>query len=418
MTPTGAPSISARPTTRLRAQRGPSSSISPASTSRAMTSRTSYTWRSRSGSTAPGSPAAGSRGGYSGSAPPALEGKCARAARTISAACTSPSATRCATPCLACTFGPPRSSAVMRSRVTFSTTAGPVRNMRASGPAMTVRSPSAGEYAAPPAHGPPITLICGTPAIACARKIREYACSAPTPSCRRAPPECGKPTTGTPSLSACSIVRAIVSPPRTPSEPPLNAPSCAQEHTTRPLTRPEPVRTPSPTSERVGRKLPGSKSSSRRARATRCSGATSNTALIARASSRGGRGPLSSDDALSCSPHGQACVLSAESEGVRQRQFEPWCLAGPLGHVIQIALRVGRLVVDRRRQYTATYRFDTHDRLDGTRSAEQVADVRLRRGHRGRRRRAVEHLLDRVGLDLVVERGRGAVGVDVAHVGR
>ena len=43
--------------------------------------------------------------------------------------------------------------------------------MRASGPAMTVRSPRAGEYAAPPAHGPPITLICGTPAIACARKI-------------------------------------------------------------------------------------------------------------------------------------------------------------------------------------------------------------------------------------------------------
>ena len=110
---------------------------------------------------------------------------------------------------------------------------------------------------------------------------------------RRPPAGARRPSAGsrrpaTPSLSACSIVRAIVSPPRTPSEPPLKAPSCAQAQTTRPLTRPEPDSTPSPTSERVGRKLPGSKSSSSRARATRCSGATSNTALIARLPRVGG----------------------------------------------------------------------------------------------------------------------------------
>ena len=64
--------------------------------------------------------------------------------------------------CAPCTRGPPSSSRVDRSRVTRSTTAGPVRNIRASVPAMIVRSPSAGEYAAPPAHGPPMTLICGT----------------------------------------------------------------------------------------------------------------------------------------------------------------------------------------------------------------------------------------------------------------
>jgi hypothetical protein len=60
------------------------------------------------------------------------------------------------------TFAPPSSIALTFSRVTRSTTAGPVRNIFASEPAITVRSPSAGEYAAPPAHGPPITLICGT----------------------------------------------------------------------------------------------------------------------------------------------------------------------------------------------------------------------------------------------------------------
>ena len=41
MMPTGAPEMRAKPTTRLRAQRGPNSSSSPSSISRAATSRTS-----------------------------------------------------------------------------------------------------------------------------------------------------------------------------------------------------------------------------------------------------------------------------------------------------------------------------------------------------------------------------------------
>ena len=90
------------------------------------------------------------------------------------------------------------------------------------------RSPSAGAYAAPPAHGPPMTEICRALDRASARKIDAYAPSAYTPSCMRAPPECGKPTTGAHARSAISIVRTIVSPPFEPSEPPLNVPSCAQ----------------------------------------------------------------------------------------------------------------------------------------------------------------------------------------------
>ena len=108
----------------------------------------------------------------------------------------------------------------MRSRVTRSTIRGPVRNRRASGPAMIVRSPSAVEYAAPPAHAPLTTLICGTVARTWAAKMVAYAVSAATPSCSRAPPECGNPTTGAPAASARAIVRAMVSPPATPSEPP------------------------------------------------------------------------------------------------------------------------------------------------------------------------------------------------------
>src|SRR5919202_152921 len=374
----------------------------------------------RSGRTSPGSPGAGSCGGCRGSGPPAFDGRWASAVFTSSAAWTSWSAVRCATPLRACTFGPPSSSAVTCSRVTRSTIAGPVRNIFASGPAMTVRSPSAGEYAAPPAHGPPITLICGTRASACARKIREYACSAPTPSWSRAPPECGKPTTGTPSLAAWSIVRAIVSPPFSPSEPPLKPPSCAHAQTGRPFTLPLPASTPSPTAVRTGLNVPGSNSSSRRARATMARGppsrTTSKTALIqapgkSRERSCGSCG-------WSCLGDRQACVLAAEPERVRQRELEPRRLARALGHVVEVAIGVGLLVVQRRRQHAAAHRLDAHERLDRAGRAEQVPDRQLRRGHRRRGIRAVEDRLDRDRLDLVVERRAGPVGVDVADVAR
>ena len=72
-----------------------------------------------------------------------------------------------------CTSAPPSSSWVTRRPVTDSTTSGPVRYIRAVSRTMNTKSASAGEYAAPPAHGPRITLICGmTPeASTCRRKI-------------------------------------------------------------------------------------------------------------------------------------------------------------------------------------------------------------------------------------------------------
>ena len=77
----------------------------------------------------------------------------------------------CETPLRAWTFAPPSSSAVTTSRVTRSMIFGPVRNICASGPAIITRSPSAGAYAAPPAHGPPMTEICRAVDRASARKI-------------------------------------------------------------------------------------------------------------------------------------------------------------------------------------------------------------------------------------------------------
>lgn len=56
---------------------------------------------------------------------------------------------------------PPSSSAVVRSPVTVSMTSGPVTNMCEAPSTITVKSVIAGEYAAPPAHGPRTTEICG-----------------------------------------------------------------------------------------------------------------------------------------------------------------------------------------------------------------------------------------------------------------
>ena len=81
---------------------------------------------------------------------------------TSSIACGSLSASSCATPLrLLCTTGPPRSTALTCSPVTALMTSGPVMNMKLVPSAMITKSVSAGEYTAPPAHGPRITEICG-----------------------------------------------------------------------------------------------------------------------------------------------------------------------------------------------------------------------------------------------------------------
>ena len=61
-----------------------------------------------------------------------------------------------------CVSAPPRSSALTSSCVTVFTTSGPVTNMYELSLTMKMKSVIAGEYTAPPAHGPMIMLICGT----------------------------------------------------------------------------------------------------------------------------------------------------------------------------------------------------------------------------------------------------------------
>jgi len=59
-------------------------------------------------------------------------------------------------------IAPPSSSNVTSSPVTVFTTSGPVMNMWLDSRTMKMKSVIAGEYTAPPAHGPRMTEICGT----------------------------------------------------------------------------------------------------------------------------------------------------------------------------------------------------------------------------------------------------------------
>ena len=114
--------------------------------------------------------------------------------------------------------------------------------------AITVKSVSAGEYTAPPAHGPSIPEICGmTPEARMLRwNISAYPASALMPSWIRAPPESFSPITGATHFHGhihnFAYFCAMVS----DREPPNTVKSCANIYTRRPSIVPYPVTTPSP----------------------------------------------------------------------------------------------------------------------------------------------------------------------------
>ena len=100
--------------------------------------------------------------GRSGGLSMLFEGRYDSSALTRSTACASSFATRCTLPAIAaCAPAPPSSSSLITSPVAALITSGPAMNMCAVRSTMTMKSVSAGEYAAPPAHGPATTEICG-----------------------------------------------------------------------------------------------------------------------------------------------------------------------------------------------------------------------------------------------------------------
>ena len=88
----------------------------------------------------------------------------------------------------------------------------------------------AGEYTAPPAHGPRIAEICGTTpeASVLRRKMSAYPASEATPSWMRAPPESFRPTIGAPTFIAWSITLQIFAALVSESDPPKTVKSWAK----------------------------------------------------------------------------------------------------------------------------------------------------------------------------------------------
>ena len=162
------------------------------------------------------------------------------------------------------------------SPVTLRTTSGPVTKMRPA-PLMMTMSVSAGPYAAPPAAGPSTTEICGTrpDARTIAAKTWPTASSATTPSARRAPPECHRPTTGTRSRTARSIASTMCRQPSVPMAPPMRVASVAKAMTGVPSIWPRALITPESSRPEIVRSEPRSKRARRRTSGSRWSTAAS-----------------------------------------------------------------------------------------------------------------------------------------------
>ena len=105
--------------------------------------------------------------------------------------------------------------------------------------------------------------------------------------------------------------------------------------------------------------------------------------------------------------------MPAEPHGVGERDRD-LCLARAIRDVVEIALGVADLLIDRRREDALAHREEADRRFNGAGRAERVSGHRLRRRDREPRRVIAEDRLERRGLGTVIRLGRGAVRVHVA----
>src|SRR5579864_3590050 len=112
---------------------------------------------------------------------------------------------------------------------------------------------------------------------------------------------------------------------------------------------------------------------------------------------------------------GEAHVVPAKPVRRAQREVDA-SAAATVGHVVEVALRVGLVQVDRRRYELVTNGQNRDDRLDRAGRAEQVPVHRLRRRHRDGAGLRPESGFHRTGFGGVVHLRRRAVGVDVVDL--
>src|SRR5438270_9658754 len=114
--------------------------------------------------------------------------------------------------------------------------------------------------------------------------------------------------------------------------------------------------------------------------------------------------------------HDDAGVVPAEAERVRDADGDVG-LPRLVRDVVEVALGILLLVVDRRRQHPAIDGKNREDGFHGTGGAEAVPGRALRRGDADVRRVLLaQRLLDYLGLARIAERRRGRVRVHVADL--
>jgi hypothetical protein len=110
----------------------------------------------------------------------------------------------------------------------------------------------------------------------------------------------------------------------------------------------------------------------------------------------------------------QTGVVATEAEAIRDDTID-LDLACNMGNVVEIAIRVRVVEVDRWGQNAAVYRKCRRDQLDSSRGSEHVAQLALgARNHEVPGVRA-ENRLERASLGAIAKLGAGAMGVDVLH---
>src|SRR5437588_6827557 len=116
--------------------------------------------------------------------------------------------------------------------------------------------------------------------------------------------------------------------------------------------------------------------------------------------------------------HDDASVVPAEAERVRDADGDVG-LPRLVRDVVEIALGILLLVVDRRRQHSALDSEHREDSLDGAGGAEAVPGRAFRRGDANLRRVLLaQSLLDHLGLARIAEGRRGRVRVHVTDLAR
>ena len=113
----------------------------------------------------------------------------------------------------------------------------------------------------------------------------------------------------------------------------------------------------------------------------------------------------------------QRGVGAAETERIRERVLDLG-FARVVRNVIEIALRIGSFLVDRRRQNLIAQRQHADARLEAARAAEQMPGHGLGRADGNFLGVVAEDALQRGRLDRVAQRRRSAVRVDVADMVR